>query len=185
LAGIPDFPGGAAPFFYIAVERSDKMAFDAFVKIDEIEGESRDEGHCGWIEVIRFAFALRQKISGSPGSAGGASAGRADFRDFIFKKELDHASPQLALACAAGTHIDEIRLALFRAGGEKVKFMEYKLQNCLISRIQAFGASRFPTESVRINFGKIHWQYVLQQRAGGGPCGQVSTGWDLQRNRKM
>ena len=93
--------------------------------------------------------------------------------------------PQLALACAAGTHIDEIRLELFRAGGEKVKFMEYKLQNCLISRIQAFGASRFPTENVRINFGKIHWQYVRQQRAGGGPCGQVSTGWDLQRNCKL
>jgi hypothetical protein len=38
--------------FHNGKERSDKMAFDAFVKIDEIEGESRDEGHSGWIEVI-------------------------------------------------------------------------------------------------------------------------------------
>ena len=34
------------------------MAFDAFVKIDGIEGESTDEKHAGWIEVISYNAGL-------------------------------------------------------------------------------------------------------------------------------
>jgi type VI secretion system secreted protein Hcp len=30
------------------------MAFDAFLHIDSIEGESKDDRHKGWIEVLKF-----------------------------------------------------------------------------------------------------------------------------------
>jgi type VI secretion system secreted protein Hcp len=80
--------------------------FDAFVKIDGIEGESTDAKHQGWIELVRFGIGVKQTISSTVSSAGGASAERADFSDFILRKYLDKSSPKLALACAAGTHID-------------------------------------------------------------------------------
>lgn len=32
------------------------MAFDAFVKIQGIEGESEDERHQGWIKMIRYGI---------------------------------------------------------------------------------------------------------------------------------
>jgi len=92
------------------------MAFDTFIKIDGIDGESTDDKHQGWIEVIRFGTGVKQTVSIIASSAGGATAERAEFHDFMIRKLLDKSSPKLALACAAGTHIDEIVLELCRAG---------------------------------------------------------------------
>lgn len=162
------------------------MAFDAFIKIAGIDGESSDDKHQGWIEISTFNSGLTQAVSSTASSSGGASAERANFHDFSFTKQLDIASPALALACADGTHIDEIVIELCRAGTEKVKFMEYKLTNCLVSgvTVQGAGAGELPTESVSIDFGKISWAYTQQKRAGGGAAGNMATGWDLQKNCK-
>ncbi len=157
------------------------MAFDAFIKITDIEGESSDSQHMGWIEVIFYGANMSQKISSTASSAGGASAERVDFDEFTFTKLVDKASPKLALACAAGTHIDSIVVELCRAGTEKVKFMEYIMTNCIISSITITGGGEFPHETIGINFGKITWAYTQQNRQGGA-IGNIAAGWDLQRN---
>ncbi|MBT8340905.1 MAG: type VI secretion system tube protein Hcp [Desulfatitalea sp.] len=163
------------------------MAFDAFIKIDGIEGESTDDKHKGWIEIISYTNGLSQSVSSTASSSGGASAERATFGDFSFTKELDTASPGLSLACADGTHIDTIVIELCRAGTDKVKFMEYELKNCLISGVSVNGAGSgdLPKETVTINFGKITWAYRKQKREGGGAAGNMVTGWDLQKNCKL
>ena len=160
------------------------MSFDAFIKIDNIEGESADEKHQGWIEVIRYGMSLKQTVSRTASSVGGATAERAAFEDFNFIKELDKATAKLALACADGTHIDNIVIEVCRAGTDKLKFMEYKLTNCILSKIATKSGGAFPYEKVSINYGKIEWVYTLQKRAGGSAAGNVAAGWDLQRNCK-
>jgi type VI secretion system secreted protein Hcp len=82
--------------------------FDGFVSIDGIDGESFDDRHPDWIEIMDYDLAVSQKVLRSASSVGGASTERAGFSVFSFSKQLDKASPQLALACAAGTHIDTI-----------------------------------------------------------------------------
>ena len=119
-------------------------------------------------------------------SASGASAGRADFRELVFKKLLDKSSPQLAQACADGTHFDELLLTLHRAGSERVKFMEYRLQNCLIQQVITSGGRYFPIETVRINYGKIMWVFTRQSLEGGYSTEEISQGGGiLKRNCKM
>jgi type VI secretion system secreted protein Hcp len=161
------------------------MAFDAFIKVDGIEGESTDDKHSGWIEVLSCDVKVSQKISSTASSAGGASAERADFADFSFVKQIDGSSPKLALACADGTHINNITIEFCRAGTEKIKFMEYRLTNCLISEVEMVARGDFPVEKVNINYGKITWTYTRQNRQGGGARGNVSSGWDLQKNCKV
>ena len=90
------------------------MAFDTFIKIEGIEGESTDDRHQGWIEVLHYQMGLSQKVSTTASSAGGGSTERATFQDFSFTKLLDKATPKLALACAAGTHIDKIVVEVCR-----------------------------------------------------------------------
>jgi len=159
------------------------MSFDAFVKIDGIEGESTDSNHSGWIEVLSFKAGVSQKVSATPSSAGGASAERTDIAPFAFAKLVDTASPKLFQACAAGTHFDTIIIGLYRAGsGEKVKFMEYKLSNCILSEVNTVGGGDFPAETISIDFGRIRITYVKQNRQGGGAVGNISAGWDLQKN---
>ena len=160
------------------------MAFDAFIKIGGIEGESTDDKHQGWIELLNFDIGLAQKISSTASSSGGACAERAGFNDLSFEKELDKASPELALSCANGTHIDNVIIEICRAGSEKIKFMEYKLTNCMISKIITASGGAFPYDTVSINYGKIQWSYTIQKRKSGVAAGNIACCWDLQRNCK-
>jgi type VI secretion system secreted protein Hcp len=164
------------------------MAFDAFIKVADIPGESTDDKHADWIEVLSFSTGVSQTASGSASSGGGASAERADFQDFSIVKALDKASPKLALACADGTHIKEITLELCRAGGDKLKYMEYKLSNVIVSSVRpggsAQGGETLPLEEVSFNYGKIQWTYTQQKRADGSGGGNVAAGWDLEKNAK-
>ena len=162
------------------------MAFDAFLQVDGIPGESTDSAHGDWIEVLSYSSGVSQTASASASSGGGASSERADFADFSIVKTLDKASPKLAAACSDGTHIATVILELCRAGGEKLKYMEYKLTNCIVSSVRpggsAQGAETLPLEEVSFNYGMIEWTYTQQKREDGSGGGNVAAGWDLQAN---
>jgi type VI secretion system secreted protein Hcp len=165
------------------------MAFDAFIKIEGIPGESSDDKHKDWIEVLSFSYGVSQKSSGAASTGGGASAERADFADFSIVKTLDKSSPKLFEACALGKHLKTVTIELCRAGGDKVKYMEYKLENCIVSSFRpggsAAGGETLPLEEVAFNFGKIQISYTQQKREDGSGGGQVAAGWDLQANKKV
>lgn len=161
------------------------MAFDAFLKIDGIPGESTDDKHKDWIEIASFAHSLDQPASATASSAGGATAERVNHSTFDFVHLLDKASPKLYEACCTGKHIKEVTFELCRAGGDKMKYMEIKLEQVLISRVAPHGAQGedFPKEQVSMSYGKIKWTYTQQKRADGAGGGNVSAGWDLTANK--
>jgi len=164
------------------------MAFDAFLKIDGIPGESTDSKHADWIEVLSFSHSMEQPASVTASSTGGASAERVNHGTFDIVHHLDKASPKLYDACCTGRHIKEVTLELCRAGGDKVKYMEIKLEQVLVSKIKANGASSedgFPSETVKFSYGKIKWVYTQQKRADGLGGGNVNSGWDLTANKAI
>ncbi len=162
--------------------------FDAFLKIDGIDGESTADKHEDWIELLGFNTGLSQPASASKSSAGGATAARADFNDFTIEKTLDIATPKIASYCARGEHIAEITIDLCRAGGEEaVTYMQYIMKDVIISAVTTGGTcdADFPTETLCFNFASIEWKYTKQKRAGGGGGGQVTAGWDLAKGKKL
>jgi len=166
------------------------MGFDAFIKIDGIEGESTDDKHKGWIEILSYNMAVSQPTGGAVSTAGGGTAQRANFAEFSFTKVLDKSSPKIGLACADGTHIKEIILEVCRAGGtEKVKYYEIKMNECIVSAYRpggsAQGTSNIPIEEVAVDYGKIVWTYTQQKRADGSPGGNVAGGWDRTANKPI
>ena len=62
------------------------MAFDAFLKIEGIEGESTDKTHPGEIEIGSYSWGVEQ-----PGSVGGGGGGtgRVVAQDFHFTTKLN------------------------------------------------------------------------------------------------
>jgi type VI secretion system secreted protein Hcp len=160
------------------------MAFDAFLKIDGLPGESTDDKHKDWIEVLSYSWGVSQSASRSASTSGGASSERADFQDFSIVKAMDKASPKLALACAQGKHFKDVALELCRAGGDKLKYMEYKLEEVIVSSASVGGGGGGePTESVTFNYGKINWTYTQQKRSDGTGGGQIAAKWDLTANK--
>jgi len=162
------------------------MPADNFLKIDGIDGESTDDKHKSWIEVLSYSWGVSQMASASASSSGGGTTQRADFNDLTITKLLDSASPKLSVACADGTHIKEVKLELCRAGGDKLLYMEYKMSEVVISSVQqGGGGGSEPVETVSFNYGKIEWTYTKQKRADGSGGGNVPAGWDLGNNAKV
>ena len=160
------------------------MAFDCFLKIDVIPGESTDDAHAEWIELLSFSHGVSQEASGAASSGGSLSAERCDHQDFSVVKTLDKASPKLNLFCCNGTHIEKINIQLCRAGGDKQTYMEYKMSGCIVKSVRpggsAQGGEALPLEEVSFSYGKIEWTYT--ETAGGEVGGNVETHWDLITN---
>jgi type VI secretion system secreted protein Hcp len=157
------------------------MAYDAFLKLDGIDGEVAAKGFEKWIEVSSFSWGLNQTGSAS---GGGGGAGKASFQDIHFTSSTSKASPTLFLRCATGEHIKQAILALRKAGGDasgaQNVFLKFEFEDVLISSFQEAGAEDGddrPMEDVSFNFQKIEMTYTA-------PDGEVvQAGWDLGTNR--
>src|SRR5262245_22193403 len=103
--------------------------FDAFLKIDGIEGESTDKAHPGEIEVASFSWGVRNPSNVGDGG-GGAGSGRAVLQDFHFTMATTKASPNLIAACATGKPLKTASIVIRKAGFE---FLKIKLADCLVS----------------------------------------------------
>ena len=163
------------------------MAFDAFLKISTIPGESTDDKHKDWIEVLSYHWGVSQPASGSASTGGGRSAERCNHSDFSVVKALDKSTAKLVLACCKGEHIKEVTLELCRAAGDKQKYMEYKLSDVIVSGVRPGGSSQggetLPLEEVSFNYGKIELSYTETDHKTGKPKGDVRANWDLTANK--
>ncbi len=163
------------------------MAFDAFIKFDGIPGESTDDKHKDWIEILSFNFGIHQPAHATASSAGGATSERVNIQDLSVVKHVDKASPKLYEQSCSGKHIKDVTLELCRAGGDKLKYLEVKMENVVISLAKSGGMAEaedgFPTEHVHFNFAKVKWTYTQPKRADGTGGGNVAGGWDLTANK--
>lgn len=165
------------------------MAFDAFIKIDGIPGESTDSKHKDWIEVVSYQHGVTQPFSMTASSAGGASAERVNFGALTITKLVDKASPKLFDAVCSGKHIKEIVIEVCRSGDDKQKYLEIRMEQVLISGYQHTGngdaKSEFPAETVSFVPGKFRMIYSQQSRADGTLGGNIMAGWDLTTNKAI
>ncbi|MCU0577717.1 MAG: type VI secretion system tube protein Hcp [Desulfobacterota bacterium] len=157
------------------------------MKISDIPGESTDDKHKDWIEVLSMHSGVSQPASGSASTAGGRSAERCNHSDFSIVKTLDKSSPKLALFCCNGKHIPSVKIELCRAAGDKTKYMEYILSDVIISSYRpggsAQGGETLPLEEVSFSYGKIEWVYTATDTKTGKPSGDVKAYWDLTANK--
>jgi type VI secretion system secreted protein Hcp len=140
------------------------MAFDAFLKIEGIPGESLDKTHKDEIEIDSYSWGVAN--AGSFGSGSGGGVGKA--------------SPLLMKACATGQHIKEATITVRKAGSGGFEFLKIKLSDILVSSLSPGGAggdSDLPEDQVSLNFVKIDFLYTVQ-RTGE----VVETDFDQGRN---
>ena len=164
------------------------MPFDAFLKIDGVDGETSDAKHKGEIEILSFHWGVSQAITGTVSSTGTFSGQRADMTALSVVKQLDKSSPKLAQGCAAGDHFKTATLTLSRAGGDKQPYMKYQLSDVLIENVSTGGAGQgeggVPSEEVSLRYAKIELEYTVVG-TDGKAAGNVSGGWDLKENKKV
>ena len=160
------------------------MAGDCFLKIDGIPGESTDDKHKDWIEISSYKSGVSQAGSGDRSTGGAATSGRCNHQDFSITKVLDKATPTLDLKCCDGSHIKKVALELCLATGKKEKYMEYIMNDVVISSVVVGGGGGgMPTETVTFNYGKMTWNYIQTDHETGEVKGNVEKYWSLIQNK--
>lgn len=160
------------------------MAFDAYIKIAEINGEALDDQYTNWIEIVGYKFGSNQSTSATASSAGGASSGRTTLTNFTFTKYLDSSSCKLLEASCTGQHLKEVTLVVCRAGTEKLKYYEVVLEEVIIADYIQSANAGVPMEVVQLNYGRIRTTYTRQKRLDGSAGGKVTGGWDRISHKK-
>ncbi len=186
------------------------MSIDMYLNIDGIKGETQDDKHKDWIEVLSYSHIMSQPVSSTKSSAGGATTGRTQHGDFAITKYIDLSSPNLAAAVTNGKHISKVTFEMCRAGGTQVPFFSVTLGQAIVSKVQhngpqnvgsggdienpgvgvgtgaatsliASNADVLPTETIHFNYGTIEWKYTQQKRTDGSGGGSTSTKADLTK----
>jgi len=161
------------------------MPSNVFCKVAGIPGESSDDKHKDYFEVLSFSHGMEQGSAGDESTVGGHVSGRVRHQPFVVVKTLDKASPKLALACSKGEHQDSIVVECFRHLGENVKFMEYKMSHTIIRSIHPSGENEgMPTETVSFSYAKIEWTYTQYDNTGKKQ-GETKGGWDCEKNKPV
>jgi len=161
------------------------MAVDMFMKIEGVDGESTDDKHKKWIELLSFNHGVSQPTSGASAS-GGRTGGRADFDDFAAVKTIDNSTPDLNIKCAKGEHIPKIEVECCLATGDKHTFMKYTMEDCIVTSVRPGGSSEGetrPVEEATFGYGKIKWEYTAIDHKGA-PGATTDRTWNLEENKQ-
>jgi type VI secretion system secreted protein Hcp len=157
------------------------MAVDMFIKIDTVDGESRDKTHAKEIDVLAWSWGISN--SGSAHTGGGAGAGKCNIQDISFTKWVDSSTPKLALACCDGKHFKDATLVVRKAGEKPVEYLKIKVEEVLITSISTGGSGGEDrlTENVTLNFAKVSLDYVPQDAKGAAGTAIPMT-WSVVEN---
>ena len=160
------------------------MAVDFFLKIEGIEGESKDSKHAGEIDVLGWSFGAHQ--AGTMAAGGGGGSGKVSMQDFTFLMYMCKATPKLLQHCASGKHVPSATFTARKAGEQQQEYLKIKFTDLLVSSYSTGAAASADQgiESISLNFAKIEFEY-REQKKDGTLDGPIPAGWDLKLNQKV
>jgi type VI secretion system secreted protein Hcp len=158
------------------------MAFDAFLKIDGLAGESTRQGFEQQMEIKSFSWGATNPAT--IGAGGGGGAGKVSITSFNITKLSDVASPLLFQSCCRGDHYPKAVITLIKSGGTSAfDFIKYEFEKVYVESVQwsgAAGGDDTPLESVSLAFSRVSFTYTPQNPDGSKGSPAVGA-WDLER----
>jgi type VI protein secretion system component Hcp len=134
----------------------------------QIVGETNDQYFAkkGAFEVTRFKFDI--KGDEATEEEGSGNSGKAKFGTFTVDKVVDSSSVPLYKACCRATIFPSIMLAVRKAGGSNLLFLQYIFRYNQVTGVTWDGGSgdERPKESVTFIFKAMGVQYIPQSADG-------------------
>jgi type VI protein secretion system component Hcp len=140
---------------------------------DRPMGETTDAWFAGKkaFEVWDLKFNMNNSESTDAPSGGGGKgggAGKAKFGEFSISKTVDSASVPLYKACSLGNRFPTAMLAIRKAGGSNLLYIQFIFRDCQVTGItwNAGTAGKRPTEDITFAFKAMGFQYIPQNEDG-------------------
>lgn len=149
-----------------------------FIKIGDLEGESRDRNHIGESDVLSWSWGMSNPAPISP-----LDAGKVSISQLNLIKWIDTSSPRLIEACASGRHFDRAILTIRTDTPSPIEFYRIILEEVYVSAVSisaSSGEDRL-TESIGLSFARVGVQYFSIKPTGGIGTEKRFT-WDIALN---
>ena len=157
------------------------MAIDAYIQIEGIPGESLDDKHRNWIEILGYNF-------GTPKHLGDRELDR---RSVLRPGNRDDLQLyQVSRLGKLQTHGSQLRRAALcesddcvaPGGRGQAQILRIVLEEVIISDYSQSASDGVPREVVQLDYGRIKANYTQQRRNDGSGGGNVTGGWDRIKN---
>lgn len=161
------------------------MAIDSFLFLsNNIKGESQDDTHKDWIDVLSWGWGMSQSGTTHMGMGGGG--GKVDVGDITVTKYVDRATHDLISRCCSGEHIDTGQLVVRKSGGQApVDYLKIDMEKIMITSYQTGGMKDGldrVQETLTLNFRRFQVTYTMQEENGAaGP--ESMAGWEIAENK--
>lgn len=140
------------------------MAVDYYLKLDGIQGESKDEKHKNEIQILSWSWGASQVSSVS--GTGGSGAGKADLSDFTIMTNFDKATPKFFKSITQGAHIKTGTMFATKSGANGKPYLKVDFKELFVSNLQISASSEIPTVSVSFTYNDIKIDYSTQDEKG-------------------
>jgi len=119
------------------------------------------------LEIASFSFGVTQAETSGSGT-GGASAGKVKFEEFSIERNVDQASCPLFNACTSGAHFPSVMLAIRKAGGSPLLYLQFCFRQVFVTGVSwnGGGGEEGFKETVKFKFGAMGIQYIRQMATG-------------------
>ena len=136
------------------------MAFDAFLKLGDIKGESQVKGFENQIQIESFHWGVSNTGTLVVGG-GGTGAGKAAAQDLLLTAGSSKASPELFIASATGEHITEGLLTLRSAGEQQTTLSTIRLTSVMLASYDQAGSDdgSQPMDEFALRYAKLEFTY--------------------------
>jgi type VI secretion system secreted protein Hcp len=149
----------------VASSTSIVSASDMFLKIGDIKGESTDDKHKDWIEVLSWSWGT----STGTGKTKRGTVPAQCVQDLVLTKRVDSSSPQLIMNGVLGEAAKEATLTMRKAGKGQQEFLIIKMNDVLVSSYQTGGSSQSESDlmdQLVLHFSSIQGEYRPQKPDG-------------------
>jgi type VI secretion system secreted protein Hcp len=152
---------------------STHAAFDAFLKIEGVPGESADSHHAGWIQVDALHF----------GATAPSASASTQLAPLTLSKRIDKSSPLLAKACATGQPISRVKFELVRTGSQRTRLYQITLEDVIVSSVSCSGETHSGSlpETLQLIAGRWSWSYT-EFELDGRRLQDHHMDWDVLQN---
>ena len=157
----------------------------AFAKYDGIDGESKDENHDKWVDVVNIDWGIHKPGGGSTGQS--RRRGAAVVEDLTLTMEYEKSSPKLQEKCLKGEVIPKLEIELTSTyGGSRATYLKVEMENVMITSYQTNASGNDeagpPTVVVGNNFEKIKVTYTEYDDTGAS-AGNVETEFEVEKGK--
>jgi len=157
-----------------------------FAKYDGIDGESVDDKHAGWVDVLNLEWGIHRPDSGATGQS--RRRGAAIVEDLVLTIEYEKASPKLQEKCLQGEVIPKLEIEQTATyGGARATYIRYELRNVMITSIEVNASGNDeagpPIVVVANNFQRVKVTYT-EFDSQGGKKGDIEYDWKVEKGSR-